>query len=111
MDKIDYAQNAQLGNRGLDIKAQAAAERELIKFPPLPALHSEKAVMTFLDKLDLLPRGISAAAVSQEGVVDRLIASGYRLDIHKLDEALARTTLNSFGRTFTKARLSELGLL
>jgi hypothetical protein len=95
----------------IDVQAQAAAEREKIPFPPLPALHSEAAVMRFLDRLDLLPRGISASAASQEGVIDRLIASGFKLNVYDLDQALARTTLNSFGRMFVKARLGELALI
>jgi hypothetical protein len=67
--------------------------------------------MHFLDRVGLLPRGLRVSASQAANVIEAMVASGRRLGVHDVDEALAKTTLNSFGRMFTKARLGELGLL
>jgi hypothetical protein len=95
----------------IDIASQAESERAKIAVGTLPALGTEPAVMRFLDRIGLLPRGITASAASQEGVIDRLMAAGFRLDVHTLDEKLANTTLSTTGKIMAKARLGQLGLI
>ncbi len=94
-----------------EVQAQIEAERQKIAVTPQgPALQTPEAALRFLDRVGLLPKGIQASASNAEAVLD-YIASRGGLSIYEVDQALANTTLSSFGKMVTKAQLGKLGLI
>lgn len=91
-------------------RAMEEAERRKVVFASTPAIHSAPACSRFLNKIGLLPDGLAAQA-QDERVLPAMIASGYRIPLHKLNEALANTTLDTYQKIVIKNRLSAVGLL
>lgn len=96
-----------------EINAAKEADRMKIAMPAQgPALQSAEAIYRFLDNVGLLPFGIRASTPQKQvDAINILRTNGWTIDVHTLDQALANTTLSSFGRMMTKARLGEVGFL
>ena len=92
-------------------RARDDAEAAKIVLPPSPALGSAAACARFLGKIGLIGASLEAAAQENENVLPNMIAAGFRIDLHQLNDALAKTTLDTYGRIVVKNRLSAVGLI
>jgi hypothetical protein len=109
---IDYERLAvKVQSRADYEKEVEAAEAAKIVLPPSPALGSAAACARFLGKIGLIGASLEAAAQANEHVLPNLISAGFRIPLHKLNEALAKTTLDTYGRIVVKNRLSAVGLI
>lgn len=92
-------------------RAHEEAEAAKISFASTPAMQSAPACARFLGKIGVMAAGLAAQAEADERVLPGLIASGYKIPLHKLNDALARTTLSLDQRFAVKTRLSAIGLI
>jgi hypothetical protein len=81
-----------------------------IEFASMPALGTQAAMVSALARIGLFVPNHIAASASNHGI-DEMVAAGMGYETWQIDEALARTNLNTQQKIQFKLRLESAGLL
>lgn len=100
----------------IKVQSRADYEREMeaieaAKINVNPTLGTAPATARFLRSCGLMPHGLASQCEADARLLPSLIASGYKLELHRVDAAFAATTMSTDQKFQAKARLIALGLL